>query len=902
MILLVAAALRIVRLHELPPGPHYDEAVEILITRSIAFNGANFFPIVNSYQGREALFYYLSAPLFQTIHDGVFSLRLANVFCSLLTIAAAAALGRAMFKGTRGVVVGLVIGVCLALSFPQIWLARQAFRTGPQPMLQALSLLFLWRGLNTRRHAALLLAIGGIFAGAALYTYMASRLFPLWLLMGGAALLFLDSANRRQRFQQGLIFFGALGLTALPMALYALQNPDIFFRRLAEVTTTGEVVSLGESIRRHILMFFIQGEAYLRYNIPGRPYMTWPEGLLLAGGLALAFWRLLRPGRPTERAAYALALLAPLMVIPSVISVGGLPPNHMRAVGMIPLIFVPVGIACDALLRRVKRQQAFLATITPVALLAGGLAVANLYFDWARRADLFYEADADLALAARWLDSQAAQNTRVYVASRHVEHPTISALWSQPVTWMGTDSVFSPPPDQTGLLIFAHNEPPAPAWAPLLAPYALADVPAGPDDQPAFWAYRLPAGAPLAAALVPRAGVQNGYMTLLGVNAPPTAAGDSAAVVIGWRFDQPMPFNDFTPILQLEDGQGTVLARAEGYLVGTGRWLPGETMLHQLTAPVPPATPPGDYLLRLTWVGRDSGTYVAFKDSAGAQSGVWETIGTLTVTRPSTFPDSQSLAIPHRVDINAVPGVQFLGWDMPLNTHRPGETLALRLFWQATAIPPADFTVRALLRGSQGDTLLFEGPPAAGYPASLWQAGEVLNVPVYWAIPRQHLPDTYRLLLQLGPDHREVDLGAVQVAGLPRVWQAPPVEQRLDAAVGDTLALYGYNIIVDNEIELTFVWYCKSETQQDYTVFVHFVDDTGAIVRQQDTMPQHGAYPTSLWAAGEYVTDSYRFNALPPGRYHIRVGLYLQATGQRLTINNKSDYIEISTIENEARP
>ena len=50
--LLVASVLRIWQLATYPPGPHYDEAAELLIARSIAFGGARFFPMVEAYQGR----------------------------------------------------------------------------------------------------------------------------------------------------------------------------------------------------------------------------------------------------------------------------------------------------------------------------------------------------------------------------------------------------------------------------------------------------------------------------------------------------------------------------------------------------------------------------------------------------------------------------------------------------------------------------------------------------------------------------------------------------------------------------------------------------------------------------------------------------------------------------------
>ena len=248
VILLVAATLRIAQLKTYPPGPHYDEAANILITRSIAFGGANLFPIANSYQGRESLYFYWNVPFFRFIGDDVFVMRLSSVFANLLTIAASMALGRAMLRGNRGVFIGLATGVLMTISFHQIFMSRQAYRAVMLPFMQALGLLFLWRGLNTSRRDWLWLILGGIFSAGALYTYMASRLFPVWLALGGLALLVADRIHWQYRWRQGLIFFGALAVASVPLVIYALQNPDIFFQRLTEVSDGAVTVTL---IRKH---------------------------------------------------------------------------------------------------------------------------------------------------------------------------------------------------------------------------------------------------------------------------------------------------------------------------------------------------------------------------------------------------------------------------------------------------------------------------------------------------------------------------------------------------------------------------------------------------------------------------------------------------------------------------
>ena len=84
-------------------------------------------------------------------------------------------------------------------------------------------------------------------------------------------------------------------LAALPMVIYAIQRPDIFFNRLAEVTG-GDSITIAESILLHVQMFFLKGDPYLRYNIPGRPYMTLIEGVLLVAGQAAGTWRYQRKG------------------------------------------------------------------------------------------------------------------------------------------------------------------------------------------------------------------------------------------------------------------------------------------------------------------------------------------------------------------------------------------------------------------------------------------------------------------------------------------------------------------------------------------------------------------------------------------------------------------------------
>ncbi|HVU12751.1 MAG TPA: hypothetical protein VHD90_15840 [Phototrophicaceae bacterium] len=906
--LLVAAVLRIWQLATYPPGPHYDEAAELLIARSIAFGGARFFPMVEAYQGREVLFYYLSVPLLTFVSNTIFSLRLLSVYCNLITIAASLALGRAMFKGRRGLIVGLAIGVLMTLSFPMIWLSRQAFRSSALPLMQALALLFLFKGLNAKRtrYIASLLIVGGIFAGGAIYTYNSSRLFPFWLLLGGIMLLLADRSHWKQRLGQGILFLGATAITALPMAIYAIQRPDIFWGRLGEVTEPSESVTLVQSIVLHLKMFFIAGDPYFRYNDPGRPYFSLPEGILLLIGLALAVYRLTRRSeRPVERAAYGLALLSPLMVIPSVISVGGLPPSNMRSLGMVPLIFVLVALGAEWVIVRVERWLSIrnvgahlrvrpilsegrhiglplLVPLVIVVLLIGGVLVGAEYFRWASVPALFYESDADLDLAAKWLIAQHVNGTPVYLAARDKGHPTVMVQPVPPITWIGTDSLFVPAPGTTGLYIFPRSAPPSPDWAAWLAPGAVPDLPLGPDGQPAFQAYRITGGtsSPVSEA---RFSARNVNLTLTGFQAPSIASGSDGWITMAWQINQPPSTSDFTPLLLVEDQQGSLIFRGDAYTAGTDEWRAGETLIQRMHVVIPPATPPGTYVLRVAWIGRASNTYVPYFNDQGGLGETWAQIGTLMVTRPTSFPDPAALAIavPHESQI--APGVNLLGWDALPQSIRPGETLPLTLYWQAINASRSAFTVKVSLKNDQGETAIWTGQPINNvYSADQWANGEILADHARWIIPREQSSGIYSLILSNG--NISIALGSINVAGMPRLFDPPVIGHVTNVNFGNKIAIYGYNIHTDNtNLSLEIIWKTLDNMDTDYKVFVHLVDRSGVILTQRDAMPQGNAYPTSLWLPGEYIVDTYELPIAANG-YQLQVGLYDPDSAVRLPI------------------
>src|SRR5262249_40678428 len=121
-------------------------------------------------------------------------------------------------------------------------------------------------------------------------------------------------------------------------------------------------------------------------------------------------------------------------------------------------------------------------------------------------------------------------------------------------------------------------------------------------------------------------------------------------------------------------------------------------------------------------------------------------------------------------------------------------------------------------------------------------------------------------------------LGNIQVGAVDRAFSPPTVDVPVPAAAGTlsgTVRLFGSNLSPGSPATLTLVWQALAPMDKDYTVFVHVYDEgTGQLAAQADNEPRGGTYATTLWQAGEVVTDEYHFT-LPPGRYSAQVGLYL---------------------------
>ena len=912
LVLLVTAVLRLPHLPTLPPGLHFDEAANALLTGDIAFRGER--PIfISSYTGKEVLFFYLAAGVMAGVGESVFALRLTAAFIGLLTVAATYWAGYELLRDRR---VALLAATILAVSFWHILFSRLGFRAISQPLLQALAIAMLLRGL--RRNEWRWLAGAGLMIGLAAYTYLAVRIFPVLLLLACVPLLW----NGRYRWQQLSVVGVTALLTAAPLLLYFLNQPDAFWVRIGQVAPGAETLTIGEAYWRSVQMFFVQGDPYWRFNWPLRPLFNWfLGGALVLGWLSVAHRLVARPEksapqlRDWQATSLLLLLLAPfLMILPTALATSEIVPSNLRAIGLIPFIFylpaLGLLLVLDELykiilttttqkwphfsissLRLSGKELPLPVLLALLLLLSGGLASNRLYFEqWANQPEVFFETDGDLTAVAAYLNERDLTNTAVYVAALHYQHPTLAFLSHHydAINWLPESRALAFPAEGAALYIYPHNSP-LPAWA---APY-FDEAPPDPSRPPvAFTVYEL-AQPP---DLTPTHSTQANFghtIRLIGYDVAEAAAGNSLALTLFWQVTGPPPAN-IIPFVHLEDQWRNRWAQGQTFAYPSAQWSVGEQIVQRVEVPLAPGTPPGNYRLRVGLFAPESGERLPQLDENSRYAGDAYTIETVPILAAGQLPDQRPQP-PHPRHEEVRPGLLLLGYERGATTIPTGEPVGLTLWWQATQPQPALVARLELIRPDNSGRILGDTQPVGGtYPFSQWQTPIFLRDIVQIRPSNNTPPGQYRLQLRLlaldtGESIYATELGPIIIEATERSFTPPPLTHLLDARFGSEIDLLGYNLEEgeNGRYTLTLAWKALRQPQENYTVFVHLLHPDGSCcLWQQDSMPRQNQYPTSRWLGDEVVVDSYEvdLSEAPSGRYSLAVGLYLAETGQRLAV------------------
>ncbi len=616
LLILLAVLLRVYKLEEMPAGPYYDEAANGILATDIAERGYR--PIfVTSYTGKEVLYFYAVAGVIKLLGVNLFALRFTSVLFGVLTVAATFWCVRELFadlRERRGIdldLLALLAAGLLATSFWHLGLSRMGLRGISEPLFQALTLGFLWRGL--RRSDWRLLLVGGIFCGLSVYTYLSARFFPFPLALALFALLLADRKQWKRRLSQAVIFVAAAVVAFAPLGIYFVRNPERFLVRFEQVVVesedkAGTAMTLPQSYSKALGMFFVQGSFLPRFNIPGKSVFGPWLGAAFVLGLILAAVRLFADREPLSCARGVLLLTwTPIMILPTALTLADIVPNHLRAVGLMPMVFVFPALALAWLVAQLLRWRATWSNWLPWLVLAVVVSytvadtVGAFFVEQPQRMDHYIISDGDMADMAEWLNAADLTDTTVYVASKHYRHPTLAFLaddYSQ-FKWLTGGNTVVAPAAGKAIILFPRSVDHS--WANRsLPPATFLGIPAAPDGDPAFEVYGMESDTPLNVfPLVDTYPNPVNFSNVIRLNEYEIQGNPgfdaTLEAVLSWQVLNPAPSGDYHVFAHLVDLWGTQWAEILPFQYPSAMWTPGERFLDRLHLDLPPGIPPGSY-------------------------------------------------------------------------------------------------------------------------------------------------------------------------------------------------------------------------------------------------------------------------------------------------------------------
>lgn len=268
----------------------------------------------------------------------------------------------------------------------------------------------------------------------------------------------------------------------------------------------------------------------------------------------------------------------------------------------------------------------------------------------------------------------------------------------------------------------------------------------------------------------------------------------------------------------------------------------------------------------------------------------------------------------------------LLGYDLPKTRYQPGEILSIPTHWQSLQVTPHKLRIYNRLYDLDHQLWVVSDhdTPPLFETAITWVPGQVVTGPSKMWLDSQVPPGIYtihyglyipqdqdgdrvpdvqnRVDLPLIIDNQMTDIYFIELGpiklGRPNlpmlVDQIQPQYTRQDR-LGDVIELNGYNLNYQadsNRLDLVLYWESLDLTDQDWTTFIHLRDEQDQVISQIDGPPGGLTFPTSLWDPGEIIKHDTHLPLpadLPPGNYHLVVGLYNLATGQRLFVPDSTN-------------
>jgi mannosyltransferase len=252
--------------------------------------------------------------------------------------------------------------------------------------------------------------------------------------------------------------------------------------------------------------------------------------------------------------------------------------------------------------------------------------------------------------------------------------------------------------------------------------------------------------------------------------------GDILQLTLFWEALTPMTerYKVFTHVV---DAHGHLVGQRDAEPGGGAKittvWERGDRILDNYGLPILPATPPGQYTIKIGMYGLTDGQRLQVVENGQllADHIILQPVRVL----PATVPPPLSVLEMHKRLDARFGDVVLLGYQLaklgyehqPDAPIRPGDILHLTLFWQANRQPDHDVELTFTLQDKDGITVQERDarPTEGQYPAQRWRAEEIVRDQHNWLLRADLEPGRYCMYLLVRCVSSGEEIGArVQVA------------------------------------------------------------------------------------------------------------------------------------------
>lgn len=350
VMVLIAVALRLYRIGELPFGIWYDEADHAIQAARIR-NDPNFRPVfIEGTYKAPAHNAYLIA--FATDFFGE-TISVVRGYHAMLGVGSIAALWFAS-RSLWGPGAALIAISLVAFSRWHITVSRIAMHVIAVPFFAAGTLALLLRAYRSGRN--LDYAVAGLFVGIGMgfYSALIASLFGI----GVIVLLLARQRRALMKVLPGLVLAAIVALASFgPVLKFAQSNSDAYFARQNE-TSLSSVVPEGErleaftnNLKTYLRAYNDNGDRNARHNLPLQPMLSRWVGALSIIGLGLSLANLKRP------LAAGLVVWFVAALLPGAVTLPWEAPNTLRTVGTMIPAYLFAAVPLIVLVRLVTQHR-----------------------------------------------------------------------------------------------------------------------------------------------------------------------------------------------------------------------------------------------------------------------------------------------------------------------------------------------------------------------------------------------------------------------------------------------------------------------------------------------------------------------------------------------------------------